>query len=63
MLKPRRLHGSSLEITGTVQARPGESYRQAAPSMFIGNEFEAIMHNRGTTTVVMIGCTTEAASR
>jgi nicotinamidase-related amidase len=29
------------------------------PSMFIGNEFEAIMHNRGASTVVMIGCTTD----
>ena len=29
------------------------------PSMFIGNEFETIMHNRGATTVVMIGCTTD----
>ena len=29
------------------------------PTMFIGNEFEAIMHNRGASTVVMIGCTTD----
>ena len=29
------------------------------PTMFIGNEFEAIMHNRGANTVVMIGCTTD----
>ena len=29
------------------------------PSMFIGNEFETIMHNIGATTVVMIGCTTD----
>ena len=29
------------------------------PSMFIGNEFETIMHNRRADTVVMIGCTTD----
>jgi nicotinamidase-related amidase len=27
--------------------------------MFIGNEFETLMHNHGATTVVMIGCTTD----
>jgi nicotinamidase-related amidase len=27
--------------------------------MFIGNEFETIMHSRRATTVVMIGCTTD----
>jgi ureidoacrylate peracid hydrolase len=29
------------------------------PTMFIGNEFETILSNRGATTVVMIGCTTD----
>jgi nicotinamidase-related amidase len=29
------------------------------PTMFIGNEFETIMNNRGATTIVMIGCTTD----
>jgi nicotinamidase-related amidase len=29
------------------------------PSMFVGNEFETILHNRGATTVVMVGCTTD----
>ena len=60
-LKPRRLHGS-------VGWNIMEPFKPAAndvvidkrrPSMFIGNEFETIMHNRGATTVVMIGCTTD----
>ena len=29
-------------------------------TMFIGNEFETIMHNRGASTVVIIGCTTDS---
>jgi len=33
------------------------------PSMFVGNEFETIMHNLGATPMVMIGCTPTAASR
>lgn len=61
MLKPRRLHGSfGWQIMEPF--RPGENdivIDKRRPTMFIGNEFETILSNRGATTVVMVGCTTD----
>jgi nicotinamidase-related amidase len=60
-LKARRLRGSTnWEIMAPFKPAPEDSViDKRRPSMFIGNEFETIMHNRGATTVVMIGCTTD----
>jgi nicotinamidase-related amidase len=61
MLKPRRLHGSfGWQIMEPF--KPGENdivIDKRRPTMFIGNEFETILGNRGATTVVMVGCTTD----
>src|SRR5437870_11442401 len=61
-LKPRRLHGSfGWKILEPF--RPAENdiiIDKRRSSMFIGNEFETILSNRGATTIVMIGCTTDA---
>lgn len=61
MLKPRRLHGSfGWQIMEPF--KPGENdivIDKRRPTMFIGNEFETILSNRGATTVVMVGCTTD----
>ena len=61
MLKPRRLRGSTnWEIMAPFKpASEDIVIDKRRPSMFIGNEFETVMHNRGATTVVMIGCTTD----
>ena len=60
-LKPRRLRGSfGWNIMEPFQ--PAEDdivIDKRRPTMFIGNEFETIMNNRGATTIVMIGCTTD----
>src|SRR5207249_11983924 len=60
-LKPRRLHGSfGWKIL--ERFRPAENdiiIDKRRSSMFIGNEFETILSNRGATTIVMIGCTTD----
>jgi len=60
-LKARRLKGSAnWQIMEPFKPAPDdEIIDKRRPSMFIGNEFETIMHNRGATTVVMIGCTTD----
>jgi nicotinamidase-related amidase len=60
-LKPRRIKGSkNWEIMEPFQPAPADDIiDKRRPSMFVGNEFETIMHNRGATTVVMIGCTTD----
>jgi len=60
-LKPRRLKGSkNWEIMEPFKPGPDDIViDKRRPSMFIGNEFETIMHNVGATTVVIIGCTTD----
>ncbi len=60
-LKPRRLRGSkNWEIMEPFKPGPDDIViDKRRPSMFIGNEFETIMHNVGATTVVIIGCTTD----
>lgn len=60
-LKPRRLHGSfGWSIMEPFKPRPDDIViDKRRPTMFIGNEFETILHNRGATTVVLIGCTTD----
>jgi nicotinamidase-related amidase len=60
-LKPRRLYGS-LGWNLMEPFKPGPDdvvIDKRRPSMFVGNEFETILHNRGATTVVMVGCTTD----
>ncbi len=60
-LKPRRLHGSfGWQIMEPF--KPGAEdfvIDKRRSSMFIGNDFETILGNRGLSTVVMIGCTTD----
>lgn len=60
-LKARRLRGSTnWEIMVPFKPAPEDIViDKRRPSIFIGNEFETLMHNRGATTVVMIGCTTD----
>jgi nicotinamidase-related amidase len=60
-LKPRRLKGSTnWQIMEPFKpALEDIVIDKRRPSMFVGNEFETIMHNLGATTVVMIGCTTD----
>ena len=60
-LKPRRLHGSfGWQIMEPFKAGPDDVViDKRRPTMFIGNEFETILSNRGETTIVMIGCTTD----
>jgi ureidoacrylate peracid hydrolase len=60
-LKPRRIKGS-FGWQFMEPFKPAENdfvIDKRRPTMFIGNEFETIIHNRGATTVVMIGCTTD----
>jgi nicotinamidase-related amidase len=59
-LKPRRLRGS-FGWNIMEPFKPSENdivIDKWRSSMFLGNEFETILSNRGATTVVMIGCTT-----
>jgi nicotinamidase-related amidase len=60
-LKPRRLHGSfGWNIMEPFKPGPADMViDKRRSSMFIGNEFETILGNRGATTIVMIGCTTD----
>ena len=60
-LKPRRLHGSfGWNIMEPFKPNADDVViDKRRPNMFVGNEFETVMHNRGATTVVMIGCTTD----
>ncbi len=60
-LKPRRLHGSfSWQIMEPFKPTENDIViNKRRSSMFIGNEFETILSNRGATTIVMIGCTTD----
>jgi nicotinamidase-related amidase len=61
MLKPRRLHGSfGWQIMEPFKPADNDIViDKRRPTMFIGNEFETILSNRGATTVVMVGCTTD----
>jgi nicotinamidase-related amidase len=60
-LKPRRLHGSfGWQIMQPF--KPGADdfvIDKRRSTMFIGNDFETILSNRGLTTIVMTGCTTD----
>jgi nicotinamidase-related amidase len=60
-LKPRRIRGS-VGWQFMEPFKPAESdvvIDKRRPTIFIGNEFETVLRNRGATTVVMIGCTTD----
>jgi nicotinamidase-related amidase len=60
-LKPRRIKGS-FGWQFMEPFKPAENdfvIDKRRPTMFIGNEFETILHNRGATAVVMVGCTTD----
>jgi nicotinamidase-related amidase len=60
-LKPRRVKGS-FGWQFMEPFKPGDSdfvVDKRRPTMFIGNEFETILHNRRADTIVMIGCTTD----
>ena len=60
-LKPRRLHGSfGWQIMEPFKPDPDDIViDKRRPTMFIGNEFATILSNRGATSIVMIGCTTD----
>jgi nicotinamidase-related amidase len=60
-LKPRRLHGSfGWQIMQPFKPADNDIViDKRRPTMFIGNEFETILNNRGASTVVMVGCTTD----
>jgi nicotinamidase-related amidase len=61
LLKPRRLHGSfGWNIMEPFKPGPDDVViDKRRPSMFISNEFATLLRNRGASTVVMIGCTTD----
>jgi ureidoacrylate peracid hydrolase len=60
-LKPRRVRGSfGWQIMEPFTPGPDDVViDKRRPTMFIGNEFATILSNRGATTLVMIGCTTD----
>jgi nicotinamidase-related amidase len=60
-LKPRRAHGSfGWQIMESFKPAPGDTViDKRRPTMFIGNDFETLLANRGLRTIVMIGCTTD----
>jgi nicotinamidase-related amidase len=60
-LKPRRLHGGfGWQIMESFKpALDDIVIDKRRPTMFIGNEFATVLSNRGATTIVMIGCTTD----
>jgi nicotinamidase-related amidase len=60
-LKARRIRGSfGWQIMEPFKPTDNDFFiDKRRPTMFIGNEFETIMQNRGATTVVMISCTTD----
>jgi nicotinamidase-related amidase len=60
-LKPRRAHGSlGWQLMEPFKPRDEDLViDKRRPTMFIGNDFETILHNRGLETIVMIGCTTD----
>jgi nicotinamidase-related amidase len=60
-LKPRRAHGSfGWQLMEPFKPRPEDFViDKRRPTMFIGNDFETLLHNRALETIVMIGCTTD----
>lgn len=60
-LKPRR-HRGSLGWQLMEPFRPEEGdlvIEKRRPTVFLGTEFESLLTNRGATTVVLVGCTTD----
>ena len=60
-LKPRRLHGSfGWQLIEPFKPEGDDIVlEKRRATMFLGTEFQNIMSNRGATTVVMVGCTTD----
>lgn len=60
-LKPRRLRESfGWQLMEPFKPAPGDTVvDKRRPTMFIGNDFETQLANRGLRTIVMIGCTTD----
>ncbi len=60
-LKPRRLHGSfGWQLMAPFAPAEGDLLiDKRRGTMFIGNEFETLLHNLGAATVVIAGCTTD----
>ena len=61
-LKPRRLRGSfGWQLIAPFKPAEADDIvlDKRRPTVFLGTEFESLMVNRGATTVVMVGCTTD----
>ncbi len=60
-LKPRRYHGSfGWQLIEPFKPEGDDIVlEKRRATMFLGTEFQNIMSNRGATTVVMVGCTTD----
>lgn len=60
-LKPRRLRESfGWQLIEPFKPEADDVvFDKRRPTVFIGTEFESLMTNRGATTVVMVGCTTD----
>lgn len=61
-LKPRRLRGSfGWQLIEPFKPDPDDvMIEKRRATIFLGTEFESLMANRGATTVVLVGCRTEA---
>ena len=61
-LKPRRERGSTgWQLMEPFKPGPSDFIiDKRRPSIFVGNEFEMQLSNRGIRTIVIIGCTTDA---
>lgn len=61
-LKPRRLRDSfGWQLMEPFKPAPADFIiDKRRPSIFVGNEFELQLSNRGLKTIVIIGCTTDA---
>jgi nicotinamidase-related amidase len=60
-LKPRRLRGSfGWQLIEPFKPEGDDIvFEKRRPTVFIGTEFESLMTNRGASTVVVVGCTTD----
>jgi ureidoacrylate peracid hydrolase len=60
-LKPRRLRGSfGWQLIEPFKPEGDDIvFDKRRPTVFIGTEFESFMTNRGASTVVVVGCTTD----
>jgi ureidoacrylate peracid hydrolase len=60
-LKPRRLRGSfGWQLIEPFKPEGDDIvFDKRRPTVFIGTEFESLMTNRGASTVVVVGCTTD----